>query len=110
MGPRLDSNPLVERSRRKTARWWVAHGALREGLVHLHRLLLVPATARRRARRVSALCQHDFARKGAAMRGPPETPNDAVPLFGSWRNAYLAVIGVFIFDVAIFYAISRFFA
>lgn len=44
------------------------------------------------------------------MTGPPETPNDAVPLFGSWRNAYLAVIGVFIFDVAIFYAISRFFA
>jgi hypothetical protein len=44
------------------------------------------------------------------MNGPPETPSDAVPLFGSWRNAYLAVIGVFIFDVAIFYAISRFFA
>jgi hypothetical protein len=44
------------------------------------------------------------------MSGPPETPNDAVPLFGNWRNAYLAVIGVFIFDVAIFYAISRFFA
>jgi hypothetical protein len=44
------------------------------------------------------------------MSGPPETPNDAVPLFGSWRNAYFGVIGVFIFDVAIFYAISRFFA
>ena len=44
------------------------------------------------------------------MTGPPDTSKDAVPLFGSWRNAYLAVIGVFIFDVAIFYAISRFFA
>ena len=44
------------------------------------------------------------------MTGPPETPNDPVPLFGSWRNAYLALIGVFIFNVAIFYAISRFFA
>ena len=44
------------------------------------------------------------------MSKPTETPNDTVPLFGSWRNAYLAVIGVFIFDVAIFYAISRFFA
>ena len=44
------------------------------------------------------------------MTGPTEPPNDAVPLFGSWRNAYLAVIGVFIFAVAIFYAISRFFA
>ena len=44
------------------------------------------------------------------MSGPPETPNNAVPLFGSWRNAYFAVIGVFIFDVAFFYAISLFFA
>src|SRR4029453_6518105 len=110
MGPRLNTNPVHERPRRKTARWWVARRALREGLVHLHRLLVVPATARRRARRISALCQHDFAREGAAMSQPPETLNDPVPLFGSWRNAYLAVIGVFIFDVAIFYAISRFFA
>jgi hypothetical protein len=44
------------------------------------------------------------------MRGPSETPKDAVPLYGSWRNAYLAVIGVFIVNVVIFYAISRFFA
>jgi hypothetical protein len=44
------------------------------------------------------------------MSKPTEPPNDAVPFFGSWRNAYLTVIGVFIFDVAIFYAISRFFA
>lgn len=33
-----------------------------------------------------------------------------VPLFGSWRNAYIAVTAVFAFDVALFYAISRFFA
>jgi hypothetical protein len=44
------------------------------------------------------------------MSKPTEPLNDAIPLFGSWRNAYLTVIGVFIFDVAIFYAISRFFA
>lgn len=39
-------------------------------------------------------------------------PNDRdrVPFFGSWRNAYLAVIAIFVFDVAVFYAISRFFA
>lgn len=44
------------------------------------------------------------------MSKSTEPSNNAVPFFGSWRNAYLAVIGVFIFDVAIFYAISRFFA
>ncbi|MFN2509404.1 MAG: hypothetical protein ABR589_11605 [Chthoniobacterales bacterium] len=33
-----------------------------------------------------------------------------VPLFGTWRRAYLAVVAVFIFDVALFYAISRYFS
>lgn len=37
--------------------------------------------------------------------------NDAVvPLFGTWRKAYLAVVAAFIFDVALFYTISRYFA
>ncbi len=36
--------------------------------------------------------------------------SDRVPLFGSWRNAYVAVIAVFVVDVVIFYAISRYFA
>jgi hypothetical protein len=34
----------------------------------------------------------------------------AVPLFGTWRKAYLAVVAVFVFDVAVFYAISRYFS
>jgi hypothetical protein len=33
-----------------------------------------------------------------------------VPLFGSWRNAYVVVIAVFVIDVIVFYAISRYFA
>ena len=33
-----------------------------------------------------------------------------VPLFGSWRNAYLTVIAVFVADVALFYAFNRFFS
>ena len=35
---------------------------------------------------------------------------ERVPLFGSWRNAYAAVIVVFVIDVALFYVISRYFA
>lgn len=35
---------------------------------------------------------------------------ERVPLFGSWRNAYLTVVVVFLLDVVVFYAISRFFA
>ena len=33
-----------------------------------------------------------------------------MPLFGTWRNAYVTVVGVFVFDVAIFYAFSRYFS
>ena len=33
-----------------------------------------------------------------------------VPLFGTWRNAYVVVIVAFVVDVALFYAVSRIFA
>ena len=36
--------------------------------------------------------------------------DETVPLFGSWRNAYVAVIAVFGVDVVLFYTISRYFA
>ena len=36
--------------------------------------------------------------------------NIPVPLFGTWRKAYFAVVAVFVFDVAAFYAISRYFS
>ena len=35
---------------------------------------------------------------------------NAVPLFGTWRKAYLTVAAAFVFDVALFYGISRYFA
>jgi len=34
----------------------------------------------------------------------------AVPLFGTWRKAYWAVVAAFVFDVALFYAFSRYFS
>ncbi len=33
-----------------------------------------------------------------------------VPLFGTWRRAYLAVVLFFVFEVALFYFVSRFFS
>jgi len=33
-----------------------------------------------------------------------------VPLFGSWRNAYVIVVAVFVVEVALFYALGRLFA
>ena len=32
-----------------------------------------------------------------------------VPLFGSWRNAYLAVVLIFVSEVGFFYLVSRWF-
>lgn len=37
-------------------------------------------------------------------------PNDAVPLFGTWRNAYLAVITFFVLEIAFFYLVDRMFS
>jgi len=33
-----------------------------------------------------------------------------VPLFGSWRNAYVIVVAVFVVEVAFFYLLSHIFA
>ena len=41
---------------------------------------------------------------------PAGEQREHVPLFGSWRNAYVAVIAVFVVDVVLFYASSRYFA
>ena len=40
----------------------------------------------------------------------PRDEAERVPLFGSWRTAYVAVVAVFVLDVIVFYAISRYFA
>ncbi len=39
-----------------------------------------------------------------------DSPADAVPLFGSWRNAYVAVVAAFAIEVTLFYALTRWFA
>lgn len=37
-------------------------------------------------------------------------PDDDVPLFGTWRRAYFTVVVVFVFEVAFFYFVSRYFS
>jgi hypothetical protein len=41
---------------------------------------------------------------------PDADEPERVPLFGTWRTAYIIVVVVFIVNVALFYAISRYFA
>jgi hypothetical protein len=43
--------------------------------------------------------------------GRDESENGfTVPLFGTWRNAYSAVVAVFVMDITVFYLLSRYFA
>lgn len=37
-------------------------------------------------------------------------PKERVPLFGSWRNAYVVVVIAFVIDVALFYFFQRYFS
>ena len=41
---------------------------------------------------------------------PPGEDQERVPLFGTWRNAYGVVLAVFVVEVALFYAFSRYFS
>ncbi len=43
------------------------------------------------------------------QRDQPDGP-ERIPLFGSWRNAYVSVIAFFVLEVALFYLLERFFA
>lgn len=36
--------------------------------------------------------------------------DERVPLFGTWRNAYISVVVFFILDVVLFYAFERLFS
>ncbi|MBA3963102.1 MAG: hypothetical protein H0X40_14555 [Chthoniobacterales bacterium] len=34
----------------------------------------------------------------------------AIPLFGSWRNAYVTIVAIFVVEVALFYFVGRYFS
>ena len=39
-----------------------------------------------------------------------KVPDERVPLFGTWRKAYLAVGAAFLLEVIFFYFVSRYFS
>jgi hypothetical protein len=40
----------------------------------------------------------------------PDETKIPVPLFGTWRTAYLAVVAAFVLEVAFFLFVSRYFS
>ena len=51
-----------------------------------------------------------FAGFGLMKSSPPaDQETRRLPLFGSWRNAYLVIVLIFILEVGFFYLVSRYF-
>ncbi len=44
------------------------------------------------------------------MPKPDSQSETRVPLFGTWRRAYLAVVAAFVVEVAFFYFVSHYFS
>lgn len=40
---------------------------------------------------------------------PDDDKTRRLPLFGTWRNAYLVIVVIFILEVGFFYLVSRYF-
>ena len=51
-----------------------------------------------------------MTRSSADHADVPAEDQRPPPLFGSWRNAYVSVVAIFVVDVVVFYTISRYFA
>ena len=66
--------------------------------------------------RRDALPRVQVLRPPSGIRIVNETPDQeekataAVPLFGTWRRAYIAVVVAFVLEVSLFYFVSRFFS
>ncbi len=60
-------------------------------------------------RAMSLFYGHEFNRVNKSQ-SDAGVGNGRAPIFGNWRNAYLFVVAVFVFDVVIFYAFGRYFA
>jgi hypothetical protein len=43
-------------------------------------------------------------------KSPGDDETHGLPLFGTWRKAYLVIVLIFIFEVSVFYFVSHYFA
>ncbi len=57
-----------------------------------------------------ACCKPLNPEKTVNEKSVPSESAAPVPLFGNWRNAYLAIAVVFIIEVAFFYFVTRHFS
>src|SRR6184192_2985957 len=93
MGPRLDTDPVVQRSKRKTTRWRSAGCEVRQRFFCLYQLFLVSAVAGRSPGSLSLIREHVVVGKMSAR------DEDA----RSWRKAYSVALSIFAVEVMLLY-------
>src|SRR5215471_18552745 len=95
MGCCLHTDPVVQRSKRKTTRRRSAGCEVRQRLLYLHQLFLVSAVAGRGPGIVSIVRKHVVVRKMNARNDNPDAR--------SWRKAYGLTLSLFAVQVVLLY-------
>src|SRR5262249_22661239 len=95
MGFCLHRDPVVQRSKRKTTRWWPAGCKVRQRFLYLHQLFLVSAVACRSPGSLSLVRKHVVVRAMSARNDTPDTR--------SWRKAYGLTLSLFAVEVVLLY-------
>src|SRR5437660_7511720 len=90
-----DTDPLVQRSKRKATRWWPAGCEVRQRFLYLHQLFLVSAVAGRRSRGLSVVREHVVTRK---MKTSDDKSDSQ-----SWPKAYSLALSLFAVEVVLLY-------
>src|SRR5512132_1154360 len=90
----MDTDPVVQRSKGKTARWRSAGCEVRQRFLRLYQLFLVSAVAGRSSGSLSLIREHVVVGKMSARND-----NDA----RSWRKAYGLALSLFAVEVVLLY-------
>src|SRR5436190_12033516 len=93
MGPRLDTDPVVQRSKRKRTRWRSAGCEVRQRFLCLYQLFLVSAVAGRSSGSLSLIREHVVVEKMSARDEDVR----------SWRKAYSLALSIFAVQVMLLY-------
>src|SRR4030095_14484677 len=95
VGSRLDTDPVVQRSKGKTTRWRSAGCEVRQGFFCLYQLFLVAAVAGRSPGSLSLIREHVVVGKMSARADNVDAR--------SWRKAYGLTLSLFAVAVALLY-------
>src|SRR5882724_3263099 len=95
MGPRLDRDPFVQRSKRKATRWRFAGCKDWQRFLYLYELFLVSTIACRSSGSLSIVRQHVVIGEMNAAVDKPDAR--------SWRKAYGLALSLFAVEVVLLY-------